>query len=383
MTEFTNNRDKPAGTLSLDHYLKQFEGRHFFYGNAAHAFYDVMVWLQKNRPKKKPNIIMPVYIPAKLYRFVLAAGYEPKFYDLPADLNINPEEISGLIDDQTQAVFAVHFFGVPVDLEPLKRITERKEVYLIEDCAHSINGSYNGTELGSTGDCTLFSTRKMMQFHCGGVLVLRSEPWDFKPSETKRVRSLFTAYHLAGSRIKFTANNLLNGYSPFQQLTLPGTGYINESENHAVEVKMMDRFSEWYCKLLDLNKLVDKRRANFLFLLNGIRDHSSVQPLGLERYAKKDEKNGYSLNKGFSPFSMPVLSPPGKRDHIQQALCDAGVVCYIGWPEAPFGLKGFKGADTLKDRLLELPVHKYINDDQLKSMVGCLNRLSPDTEKDN
>ena len=370
------NAEKSDSRLSLDQYLGQFEGRSYFYGNAAHAFYDIMVWLQMNRPKKKPNIVMPVYIPAKLYRFILAAGYEPKFYDVRTDLNFNPEEISGLIDDQTQAVFAVHFFGIPVDLQPLKNITTRAGVYLIEDCAHSMNAYYKGRKLGTTGDCTLFSTRKMMQFHCGGILVLKTQPWEFSPSVKKRVCSLFSAYHLVGSRLKFAINNSLNGYNPFQQLSLPGTGYIIKTEKQVVHVKMMDRFSERYCKLLDLEKLVKKRRENFLYLLNGIQDHSFIKPMGLERYAKKEETNLYSLNNGFVPFSMPVLTPYGSRDRIQQALCDAGVVCYIGWPEAPFGLKGFKHADKLKSCLLELPVHKYVNPTQLKSMVHCLNTLS-------
>lgn len=381
MKEFSRHEEKSGEKLSLDEYLGQFKGRSFFYGNASHAFYDVMVWLQRNRPKKKPNIIMPVYIPAKLYRFVLAAGYEPKFYDVPTDLNIDPEEISGLIDDQTQAVFAVHFFGVPVDLKPLKKITTKADVYLIEDCAHSMNGSYKGIQLGSTGDCTLFSTRKMMQFHCGGILVLNSQPWDFEPSEKKRVPSLFTAYHLVGSRVKFTVNNLLKGYSPFRSSSLPYNGYIDLSENHVVHVKMMDRFTKLYSSLLDLDKLVNKRRENFLYLLNGIKDHSFIQPLGLERYAEKEKTNLYSLNKGFSPFSMPVLTPRGSRDRIQQALFDSGMVCFIGWPEAPFGKKGFEQAEILQNCLLELPIHKYIDQTQLKSMVDCLNRLSAEFEK--
>ena len=377
MNELSLNTEKSNKAFTLNEYLKPLDDRPYFYGNAAHAFYDIMVWLQDRNPKKNPNIIMPVYIPAKLYRFVLAAGYKPKFYDVPTDLNINLEEITRLIDDQTQAVFAVHFFGIPVDLQPLKDITVRSGVYLIEDCAHSINGQYKGKKLGSTGDCTLFSTRKMMQFHCGGILVFNTDPVGFTPTNSERVNSFFTAYHLVGSRFKFTVNNTLNGHNPFRRLSIPGTGYIDFSENHVVHVKMMDHFSKWYCKLLDLDKLVKKRRENFLFLLNGIHDHSFFKPMGVKRYAKKEKSNLYSLNDGFTPFSMPVLTPPGTRDRIQQALCDAGVVCYIGWPEAPFGMKEFNEAEILKNGLLELPVHKYITQKQLESMVDCLNSFSP------
>ena len=367
--------DRSAKKNSLNNYLNRFEGRPYYYGNASHAFYDIMVWLQKNRPKDRPNIVMPVYIPAKLYRFILAAGYEPKFYDLSTELDFDLEEISALIDDQTQAVFATHFFGVPVDLLPLKNITQDADVFLIEDCAHSLNALYKGRALGSTGDCTLFSTRKMMQLHCGGILVLKTELWDFEPSQSEKVRSAFTIYHYTGSRVKHIVNSLLGEKSPFKQTKILYDGYINHSEEHVVKVKEMDHFFRWYINIQDLDKVADKRRKNFQYLLNGIKDLESFYPMGMERYAKKEADGGYSLTKGFVPFSMPVLVPAGHRDEVQQALSDAGVLCFIGWPEAPFGLKGFRGADKLKDRILELPVHQFVGSRQLSAMVDCLNSM--------
>lgn len=381
MKEISINGEKSVSKTSLNQYLRQFEGRPYFYGNASHAFYDVMVWLQKSRPKKRPNIVMPVYIPAKLYRFILAAGYEPKFYDLSTDLNIDLKEISGLIDDQTQAVFAVHFFGVPVDIQPLKNITESAGVYLIEDCAHSLNAHYKGRLLGSTGDCSLFSTRKMLQQHCGGILVLNTKARDFNPSRNERVSSLFTMYHFAGSRVKYTVNNLLKGISPFKLTEIPYDGYIDFSEEHSIRVKKMDFFSRWYNKLPDLGRMANIRRKNFLYLLNGINDLNSFNPMGMNRYAKREITGHYTLNRGFVPFSMPILTPPGTRDQVQQALCSAGVLCFVGWPEAPFGLKGFKGADVLKDRLLELPVHPFMDSHHLNIIVDCLNSLPVNVNK--
>jgi dTDP-4-amino-4,6-dideoxygalactose transaminase len=250
-------------TIHLNEYLKQFSGETHFYANASHAFYDIMMWLQKNNPKKKPNILMPVYIPAKLYRFVLAAGYEPRFYDVDTDLDFDLNEVQNLIDDQTQAVFAVHFFGIPVDLEPLKKITEQAGVYLIEDCAHTLHSTYKGKRLGTSGDCTLFSTRKMLQLHCGGVLVLHTKPWDFKPSGNERVCSPFTMVHFAGSHVKYTVNNLLKEYSPFKLSEIPYNGYIDFSEEHVVRVKKMDFFFRWYNNIPDLDTMANNRRENF------------------------------------------------------------------------------------------------------------------------
>lgn len=376
MKDFTMELESATGKTTLDQYLSEFDGEPIYYGNASHGFYDIMVWLQKNRPKDKPNIVMPVYIPAKLYRFILAAGYEPKFYDVPTDLNIDLGEITDLIDDQTQAVFAVHFFGIPVDLQPLKKCTERAGVFLIEDCAHSLNASYKGRELGSTGDFTLFSTRKMLQLHCGGVLVLNTKPWDFEPSQDERVWSPFTFYHFAGSRFKHTVNHYLKAASPFKLTEIPYDGYIDFSDEHFVRVKRMDLFFRWYNNIPDLNQVARTRRENFLYLLNGIDDQVSFCPIGSERYSKRDQTNKYVLHNGFVPFSMPILTPPGTRKLVQKALCNAGVLCFVGWPEAPFGLDGFVGATVLKERMLELPVHQFMDKYHLKVMVDCLNSLS-------
>lgn len=184
-------------------FVESFPGQAHYYGNAAHAFYDVMRWVQKHRKKPKPNIVMPAYIPAKLYRFILAAGYVPKFYDVSANLDYSVDEINELIDENTQMLFAVHFFGIPVDLKPFKDLTQERNIFLFEDCAHTLNGFYNGKMLGSAGDFTIFSIRKMLQLHCGGILFLNEKPWEFSPSSQNKVRNSFAGYHIAGSRLKF------------------------------------------------------------------------------------------------------------------------------------------------------------------------------------
>lgn len=359
--------------MNLRQFLSRFEGESHYYANASHAFYDLMLWLQKNRLRKKPNIIMPVYIPAKLYRFVLAAGYEPKFYDVHTNLDFKLAEIEGLIDDQTQAVFAVHFFGVPVDMAPLKKLTQQRGIYLIEDCSHIMNSSYKGKLLGSTGDFTLFSVRKMLLLHCGGMLVLNTKPWAFKPSREERVSNAFTVYHLFGSRIKFMANKIARGKKLLKISTSSYDGYINLGEAHHVTVKQMDAFTRLYCSLKDLDKMREVRRENFQYLLNGIKDLEGLHAVGIERYAKQEISGEYKLNDGFVPFSMPILVPAGARNQIQKELLNMQIISFAGWPEAPFGLPGFEGAKQLSERLLELPVHMFVDHDQLERMLQCLN----------
>ena len=382
----------------LKQFLECFPQEPHYYANAGHVFYDIMNWIQENRPKSKPNIIMPAYIPAKLYRFILAAGYKPKFYDVSTELDFSVDEIRSLIDDQTQMVFAIHYFGIPVDLDPLKQLTQEQDLFLFEDCAHTLNGSWQGKTLGTTGDFAIFSIRKMLQLHCGGFLMLNKQPWPFQPSRTKKVSNFFTGYHIVGSRIKYSLNRLSRGRNLFQKISIPEIGYIDFNEKQTVTVKRMDRLSQWYLSKSKLSTLIEKRRENVRFLWNHIRDLETFAPIGFDRLseinntvrhsnshsdseihnsqpAESSADQKYQLINGYVPFSLPILTLAGTREFIQKELLNCGIMCYIGWSEAPFGMKEFRKAEQLQSRLLELPVHHYINQYQLDTMADCLNGM--------
>lgn len=365
--------------LKFQDYLRRFQGEIFPYGNASHGFYELLVWLQKNNPKEAPNVVMPVFIPAKLYRYVLAAGYRPKFYDVSLDCQFQPLEIYDLIDDQTQAVFGVHYFGIPSAMRDLKQLTRKTGVFLIEDCAHTINSRSRGEELGSIGDAALFSTRKMMQMPSGGLLVLNNKRWDFQPSYKKRVRSIFTACKMSRARLKYGYFNLTKGNDPLNLAWIPSTGYIDFEEKQTVNVKKMSWLSEQYISRVDIDEIATKRRQNYEYLLNRLRNIPSLEIVGPNN---EDDEQCFKvgdklyMNSGFTPYSFPILTPFGGRNGFQQALCQAGAGCGAGWPESPFNHKGFPQATELSHRLLELPIHQGINKYQLDRMIDCLKRYT-------
>lgn len=361
--------------LSFNEYQDRLTGELFFYGNASHGLYDVLVWLQNKRPKANPNIVMPIYIPAKLYRTVLAAGYNVRFYDVLPDCTLDPNHVKNLIDEYTQAVFCVHYFGIPSPVLELKRYTEVNNVFLIEDCAHTINSQWNGRELGTIGDCAIFSGRKMLQLPAGGFLTLNKKPWNFTPTYENRVRSIFTACKLTRMRCKSLYFQISRGYDPLSLAWIPSTGYIRFSEDHKIKTKQISRLNELYTYSIDLEKVVNQRRSNYEFVYNSIRDLETIKPVSSFRenngmFSKVG--NSYQLRKGITPYSLPVLTPLGSRKTIQALLCENGIGCGAGWPEAPFGIKNFPQAAEFSRTLLELPIHQGISKYQLKRMVHWL-----------
>lgn len=355
--------------LYFEEFIRRFNANFFFYGNATHAFKDVMVWLNQNRPKKQPNIIMPEYIPAKLYRTVLAAGYAPRFYEVYGSCQYDLGEIGSLIDDQTLAVFVVHYFGLPSKLDDLRRLTTASGVYLIEDCAHTLCGHSEGRELGSTGDCSLFSVRKMLLSPEGGFLVLNNREWDFTPSYQKRVSSAFSGCGLLEMRGKRTYFFLTRGRDPARLARLPRTGYIDLSENQLINVKNISRVTEEYTKRVDLETVVQKRRNNYKYLMENVKGLQHIHPLRPD------------VPESFTPFSFPVRTSNGVRDRLRMGLLRIGISCGAGWPESPFEARFTRTAE-LSRQLLELPIHQGINRFQLERMAEYLHRFDNGLEQD-
>ncbi len=353
---------------SLRNHLESVSDKIFSYGNATHAFMDVLLYLNSRDKISKPVMLMPSFIPAKLYRTVLAAGYEPRFYEIynsskPAcsvnkfDLN----EIEKLIDENTKGIFVIHYFGYPANIQPLRQIADKNNIALIEDCAHVLDCSVNGNKLGSFGDFSLFSTRKMLMLSDGGLLVINSPAVDFKPAYKKRVRSIYTLSKLFQSRAKYFYLSLLRGNDLFHLSRIPIEGYFDPKRGNIVNIKKISFISWLYSNTADIGKISEARRRNYKYLFEALNNFSFLKPL------YKD------IPLNWSPYSFPVLVDRDKRDLLQRELLKAGISCGKGWPESPFE-SSLTGSVELSQKLLELPIHPLMRKTQLDKIINvCTN----------
>ncbi|MBN4065742.1 DegT/DnrJ/EryC1/StrS family aminotransferase [Candidatus Amoebophilus asiaticus] len=85
-------------------------------------------------------------------------GAKPVFVDCESNsYNIDPAKIEAAITDRTKAIVAVHLYGQPADMDTLKEIAKRKNIYLVEDAAQAHLAEYNGQKVGGLGDIASFS----------------------------------------------------------------------------------------------------------------------------------------------------------------------------------------------------------------------------------
>ena len=81
-----------------------------------------------------------------------------------------------VVSDRTLCVVPNHLFGIPSDLDRLRTVCEPRGIYVIEDAAQAMGGSYKGRKLGTIGDAGFFSFGRGKNITCGsgGIIVTNS-----------------------------------------------------------------------------------------------------------------------------------------------------------------------------------------------------------------
>jgi dTDP-4-amino-4,6-dideoxygalactose transaminase len=104
-------------------------------------------------------------------------GATPVFVDVePGGENIDPAQVAAAISPRTEAILAVHAFGLPCDGVELERIASRHGLALVFDGAHAFDLRRRGEPIHRWGDATVYSAHATKLFHTaeGGMVVARS-----------------------------------------------------------------------------------------------------------------------------------------------------------------------------------------------------------------
>lgn len=86
------------------------------------------------------------------------AGARPVFVDIEPDyFTIDPDKIEEKITERTKAIIPVHLQGQAVDIEKIKAIADKHNLFIIEDCAQSHFTKFKGKNAGTFGIASTFS----------------------------------------------------------------------------------------------------------------------------------------------------------------------------------------------------------------------------------
>ena len=128
--------------------------------------------------EKGREIIFPVFTFPVIPLVAKMLGYKPVFCEIdPETFNSGPEQIKASITDQTAAVVATHLFGQPCPIRDIIALARRRNIRVLEDCAHACGVRVDGQQVGTFGDIGVFSFAEGKNMPCfgGGAIATRDE----------------------------------------------------------------------------------------------------------------------------------------------------------------------------------------------------------------
>lgn len=85
-------------------------------------------------------------------------GADFQFVDIDPDtFNMDPSLVEAAITEKTKAIFVVHMYGHPADMDPLMAVAEKHDLMLFEDPALATGARYKGKRVGSIAPVGIFS----------------------------------------------------------------------------------------------------------------------------------------------------------------------------------------------------------------------------------
>lgn len=88
---------------------------------------------------------------------VALSGATPVLVDIDYwQHTINPEKAAGLVTGKTRAMVAANVNGHPAHWDELTALARAKDLILIEDSCEAIGSTYKGRMVGTFGDCAIF-----------------------------------------------------------------------------------------------------------------------------------------------------------------------------------------------------------------------------------
>lgn len=105
-------------------------------------------------------------------------GISPVFGDIdPVTKNLDPNKIEKLITPKTSAIFPVHVYGNPCDVNKISEIADTYGLKVIYDAAHAFGVKINGESILNFGDLSVLSFHATKVFNTfeGGAIICHDE----------------------------------------------------------------------------------------------------------------------------------------------------------------------------------------------------------------
>lgn len=255
--------------------------------------------------------------------------------------NIDPDKVEASITPRTRAIIAVHLYGQPADMTPLREIADRHGLRLFEDAAQSHGALYRGRKAGSLGDGAGFS------FYPGKNLGALGDGGAITTNDDELARKI----------------RLLRNYGSSVKYRHEAIGYNSRlDELQAAFLKV---------KLAALDGWNEHRRRIAAFYIDALQDTPVFLPYVLQ---------------SCDPVWHLFVIQHNQRDRLQDYLAAQGIGTVVHYPTAPheqlayqeLGYKAgsFPITEAMHRRVISLPIGPHLSLEQAQRVVEAVRQFS-------
>ena len=260
---------------------------------------------------------------------------EPNFY------SIDLSKLESAITEKTKAIILVHLYGCPAEIENIKKITKKHNIFLIEDCAQAHGAVYKDSKVGSFGDLSCFSfypTKNLGAIGDGGMVLTKDDSLAERCFELREY----------GWKERYSSS------------TFGWNTRLDEIQSAILRVKL---------KYLDID---NKKRKRIAQMYKELLDDSIIE-LPKER---KESSHVYHL----------FVIQSDNRDSLMEYLHQKDIFVNIHYP-LPIHLKPFyksilqtkelKITESIAKKILSLPMDPELLDEEVEEVSAAVNNFDP------
>ena len=148
--------------------------------------------------KSDDEVLVPSFSFFATCESVSLTGATPVFVDSDyQNFNLDLEDLESKINSNTKAIICVHLYGQSCNMDRLKDITNKYNLFLIEDAAQAHGAEYMNRKVGTFGDFSCFSfypTKNLGAYGEGGA-VLTSNKVHYEKLQSIRNHGSIKQYH--------------------------------------------------------------------------------------------------------------------------------------------------------------------------------------------
>jgi len=320
-------------------------------------------------------LLAPAYHCVTMLDPALALGAEALLYPLCADLSPDPAALDALVAASAKpvkALLATHFFGFVRDFSWLQSWCAARGILLVEDCSHTLfTERYRVAGAGRYGQFVASSPYKFFPGADGGWLLasgpealagtaLRRAGWR---DELRGLKQFFVSARQASvdaADIAALDDQLaaLIGQAPETGNDAPLTrsGHSPQYREEYADRAAL-RSSRWLAGHSSLSAAIDRRRANYRRWLQAVADLPHCRALYPE------------LPDAVVPYMFPLI--------IEYPLPHFYWLKRLGVPVWRWDEMAVSACPVARDyrlRLLHLPCHQSLNDDEMEWLLAALSK---------